>query len=110
MMMNVLFVYSAAKFRIESPIEFLGMGKAVEVIAPGERVLGPGVYRFANGVGVAQVSAINGSAGDAQILPVPNEKSPWPDPPVINKVTSVLGVTRDDLIDFLGGSGVDTEV
>jgi hypothetical protein len=109
-MMNVLFVYSAAKFKIESPIEFLAKGKPVQVVEPGERVLGPGVYRFSDGVEVARLNAINGSAGDAQILPVPNEKNPWPDPPVINKVTSVLGVTRAELIDFLGGSGENTEV
>jgi hypothetical protein len=105
--MNGLFVYSATKFKIERQIEFLGRGKSVELIEPGERLLEPGIYRFAESV---RVTRVNGSAAEAEILPVPNEKGPWPDPPVANKVTSLLGVTRDELLAFFGGSGVQTDL
>jgi hypothetical protein len=109
-MMNVLFVYSQAKFKIESPIEFLGKGEKVETIAPGEQALAPGVYRFSAGVGVSRLNAVNGSVGDAQMLEVPDNKKPWPDPGVMSKVTSKLGVTRDELIKFAEGSGEAVEV
>ena len=109
-MMNVLFVYSEAKFKIESRIEFLGKSKKVETIEPGERALLPGVYRFSAGVGVSRVNAANGSAGDAQILAAPDHKNPWPDPGVMSKVTSQLGVTRAELIKFLDGSGDAVEL
>jgi len=108
--MNVLFVYVATTFDIESQIEFLGAGNAIEVIEPGKRVLAPGVYRFADGVGITRVSAINGSAGEVQMLAVPNGKDDWPDPPLANKVASALGVSLPDLVHFLGGSGVQTEL
>lgn len=110
MTMNVLFVYAAATFEIESEIEFLGAGNSVEVIKPGRRVLAPGVYRFTDTVEVTRVDAINGSAGEAQIVAVPNGKREWPDPPLANKVASALGVSLPDLVHFLGGSDVQTEL
>ena len=110
MTMNVLFVYSAAKFKIESPIEFLRNGKSTEVIEPGVRVLAPGVYRFSGSVGVTAVDQVNGSLGDAQILPAPEDKTGWPDPPLLARVTGVLGVSRRDLVDFLGGTNVQSDV
>lgn len=106
MTMNVLLVYSAAKFQIDSRIELMRKGKPIELIEPGERVLVPGVYRFNAHVGVNKV---NGSVGESQMLPAPDEKNPWPDPPLV-KMTSVLGVTKADLIGFLGGSNVETDL
>lgn len=110
MTMNVLFVYAPATFDIERPIEFLGARSAVEVIEPGKRVLAPGVYRFANGLAITRVGAINGCAGEAQMLPVPNKKEGWPDPPLLQKLSSALGVTRSDLVAFLSGTDVQTEI
>ncbi|HET7501461.1 MAG TPA: hypothetical protein VFK02_10675 [Kofleriaceae bacterium] len=97
---------SAAKFKIEGPIEHLVKGARIEVIDPGEHVLTPGVYRFADSVGVY---AINVNAGQAQIAPVPEEKSPWPDPLLLTQL-SELGVARSDLVSFLGGSNVQTKL
>ena len=110
MTMNVLFVYSPAKFKIEGRIEFLRKEKTTGVIEPGELVLAPGVYRFAGGVGVTPLRELNGTAGDTQMFAVPDEKSPWPDPPLIGKLNRVLGVTRADLVDFLGGAGVQDDL
>jgi hypothetical protein len=109
-MMNVLFVYSAAKFQIESAIEFLGKGSKVETVEPGERLLPPGIYRFSADAGVSRLNAVNGSVGDAQILEAPDNKKPWPDPGVMSKVTDQLGVKRAELIKFVNGSGETVDV
>jgi len=108
--MNVLFVYSPAKFKIEGRIEFLRKERTIGVIEPGELELAPGVYRFAEDVEVTPIGDADGTAGDTQMLAVPEEKSPWPDPPQITKLNSVLGVTSDDLANFLGGAGEQGEL
>ena len=108
--MKGLFVYSAAKFKIDSQIEFLAKGRSIEVIEPGEPLLGPGVYRIGDSVGITRVGAVTGNATQSEIVPVPNEKSPWPDPSLSERVNSRLGVTRAELVDFFGGSDERTEV
>jgi hypothetical protein len=46
------------------------------------------------------------SATQAELLPVPNDKDQWPDPPTVRRVNEVLGLSQDDVRAFFGGADV----
>jgi len=105
--MNVLIVYSAGTFQVDSQIEGLREGGQVEVIEPGERELAPGVYRFSDDV---QVASTTPHLGESEIQPIADLKKPWPDPPLAARLTSALGLTSDELRDFAGGANVESDL
>jgi hypothetical protein len=107
MKLAALYVYSPTSFKVDSPIE--GMGKGVvtplSVTANNttlcEVVLTPGVYRLAAAANLAP-----SQGASFAIVPLPQEKRPWPDPPA--QATAMFG--KDQIVAFLSGTGEETVV